>query len=596
MPLKVKGGSLNSNRNTNVKQVKFLTEDQAKFVCDKVSARREITTKTIQQEMNLTETNAYRNAMLDDVNKKRDSTQIKEWSILSDHVKYVMHGDSEAFHKLNIDLMKYRQNKDLYKELKKEEMLKISINFGGSPEKLKSDYLDVYEGVYAEVISTDRFDEDTNLSTTYLGQVDMTRSTGVKAGESFPITARGYTKGQLLDGTDCEVLIDTGASKSYMSKCYFLQCKNLHTMPKFTSSTRRIQVGNGEYVGVLFVIPVIITIQKHRFEIFTLVSEIHENADLVLGIKNLFELEGVIDSRNSCLSFLNRSIPFFSREKDKVKPKEQKLIVLEAPFVEEITGMAITKLLDMIEQMTLNMKITFIRNRATFKVTNGTHETVTFDPTQMLGIIDLRYLGYYKIKQGVLQQNLSNMYHFESANEVCAQFNKLINTLQEEEKMEGTEKYPWLDDSKERKYMTDKEILDRYIDLENSCLTKREKKEVRNLIYKYKDAFSLRHKIGTCPNIEVDIDVTHKSPFFIRPFHAREEDKAILDKEMTRLCYLGILKEGFSAYPSPIMLVSRKVTQDQRVMTDFRHLNVRIAKNNLAYPLIKDMFTLLGNL
>ena len=102
---------------------------------------------------------------------------------------------------------------------------------------------------------------------------------------------------------------------------------------------------------------------------------------------------------------------------------------MEAPFVEEITGMASTKLLDMKEQMTLTMKIKFIRNRATFKVTNSTHETVTFDPMQMLGIIELRSLEYYKIKQGVQQQNLSNMYHFESDNEVCAQFIKLINTL-----------------------------------------------------------------------------------------------------------------------------------------------------------------------
>ena len=203
------------------------------------------------------------------------------------------------------------------------------------------------------------------------------------------------------------------------------------------------------------------------------------------------------------------------------------LIVLEAPFVEEISGIAITKLLDIREQVTLTMKLKCIRNRATFKVTNGTHETVTVDPADMLGIIDLRSLGYYKIKQGVLQQNLSNMYHFESANAVCA----LINTLQKEERMEGTEKYLWLDDSDERKYMTDKEILDTYIALENSCLTKREKKEVRNLINEYKDTFSIRDEIGTCPNIEVEIDVTDKSPFFIRPFHAREEDKAILDKE-----------------------------------------------------------------
>ena len=82
-------------------------------------------------------------------------------------------------------------------------------------------------------------------------------------------------------------------------------------MPKFTSTTKRIQVSNGQYVGVLLVIPVIITFQSHRFEIFTLVSETHENVDLVLSIKNLFELEGVIDSWNSYFCFLNGSIPFF---------------------------------------------------------------------------------------------------------------------------------------------------------------------------------------------------------------------------------------------------------------------------------------------
>ena len=64
---------------------------------------------------------------------------------------------------------------------------------------------------------------------------------------------------------------------------------------------------------------------------------------------------------------------------------------------------------------------------------------------------------------------------------------------------------------------------------------------------------------------------------------------------MKRLCYLGILKEGFSAYSSPVMLISRQVTQDKRVVTDLRHLHMRIAKNNLAYPLLKDTFTLLGS-
>ena len=418
------------------------------------------------------EINSYKEAILKEPTKTKDQVPMEEWSILSDHVKYVMHSKSETFQKLSINSTNYRQNRDLYRSLNNEQTIKTNLNFGNSPENLKSEYLDMYEGVYAEVISTDKFDEDTDISTTYLGQVDMTRNNEVKAEENFPMTAQGYTRGQLLDGTDCDVLIDTGTSKSYMSKSYFLQCKLLHAIPKFTSTTKRIQVGNGQCVGVLFVIPVIITIQNHRFEIFILVSEIHENVDLVLGIKNLFELEGVIDSRNSCFSFLNRSMPFFPKENVEVKPKEQKIMVLEAPFEEEIMGMAITKLLDTNEHMTLTIKIKFIRNRATFKVKNDTHETMTFNPTQMLGIIDLRSLGYYKIKQGVLQQNLSYIYHFESAHKVCDQFNRLTDTLRKEETLEGTDKYPWLDDNDERNYMTDREVLERYIYLDNSCLKK----------------------------------------------------------------------------------------------------------------------------
>ena len=289
-------------------------------------------------------------------------------------------------------------------------------------------------------------------------------------------------------------------------------------MPKFTSTTRRIQVGNGQYVGVLFVIPVIITIQNHRFEIFMLVSEIHEKVDLVLGIKNLFELEGIIDSRDTCLSFLNRSIPFFAKEAIEVKPKEQKLITIEAPFIEEISGMAITKLLDKKPHIAITLKLKFIRNRATLKVTNSTEKKVTFNPHHVVGVVDLRSLGYCKIKQGVLQQNLSH-YHLESAENVCHQYNKLINTLRKEEQevsVHGIDKYPWLDDSDERKHMTDREILDKYIDLDNSCLTRCKKKKVRRLIYKYKDVFSLRDEIGTCPNIEVEIEVTDRSPFFYK--------------------------------------------------------------------------------
>ena len=115
------------------------------------------------------------------------------------------------------------------------------------------------------------------------------------------------------------------------------------------------------------------------------------------------------------------------------------------------------------------------------------------------------------------------------------------------------------------------------------------------MLYKYRKALSLNDEIGTCPNIEVEIDVTDKSPFFIRPYHVKEEDKTLINKEMKRLCYLGILKQGFSSYSSLVMLITRKLTKDKRVVTDFRYLNIRIAKNNLAYPLLKDTFSVLGS-
>ena len=98
---------------------------------------------------------------------------METWSILSDHVKYLQHDDYDILHNLNFDSLNYHVNEDIYRELRKKEMLKTSIHFSGVSEKSKSDYLDVYDGVYAEVINTTRFNEDTDLSTTYLGQVDM---------------------------------------------------------------------------------------------------------------------------------------------------------------------------------------------------------------------------------------------------------------------------------------------------------------------------------------------------------------------------------------------------------------------------------------
>ena len=132
---------------------------------------------------------------------------------------------------------------------------------------------------------------------------------------------------------------------------------------------------------------------------------------------------------------------------------------------------------------------------------------------EMIGILDIRSLGYYKIKQGILQQNLSKYYRFEEASKLCEYFNKFVDMLKKDrEQKTSVDKYSWLDPGDERRNMTDREILEKYIDLGTSCLNKEEKSKVMDMLYKYIEAFSLRGEIGTCPNIEVEIEVTWTSP------------------------------------------------------------------------------------
>ena len=97
----------------------------------------------------------------------------------------------------------------------------------------------------SEILKTTRFDENSNLSTAYLGKTNMIRDHKMVVEEIFSMSEQGYKTGKLLDCTECQLLLDTGASKLIMSKSHYLHCKSLHFEPKFMSKTQRIQAGNG---------------------------------------------------------------------------------------------------------------------------------------------------------------------------------------------------------------------------------------------------------------------------------------------------------------------------------------------------------------
>ena len=104
---------------------------------------------------------------------------------------------------------------------------------------------------------------------------------------------------------------------------------------------------------------------------------------------------------------------------------------------------------------TVMLKLKFMQISAMLNIVNNALDTIIYSPEEILGIVDLRSLGYNKIKQGILQQNLSTFYRFEKADTICEQFNKFINTLKKERQQEE------LDPSNERKYMTDREMLEK---------------------------------------------------------------------------------------------------------------------------------------
>ena len=104
-----------------------------------------------------------------------------------------------------------------YKIKPNEEKEFREVDFGTILQNLQDEYLDVYEGIQSDIVSSSRFDENSDISMTYLGRIGYKESQDkLKAEESFPIPENGYTLGKLLDGTKCQLLLETGASKFFM--------------------------------------------------------------------------------------------------------------------------------------------------------------------------------------------------------------------------------------------------------------------------------------------------------------------------------------------------------------------------------------------
>ena len=463
-----------------------------------------------------------------------------------------------------------------------------------------SEYLDRYNGITSELNVNMEYDDAVDVTTTYLGHESIKITDTFHPEQAFPIYSNCHTHGQFVGGGMLDILLDTGASKSYMSKAFYMRHPHLHKYPKFNSTVRNLQVGNGELVATLFVIPFVFKVGRHLFEVYTLVSEIQQNMDIILGVKNMFEIEGEISCRTSQFKFLNRSLPIFPLSTHRIKIGAKAYVKAKIPFIERLSGHAIIKLL--YKGSLGTMKIRLVDNLTIIQIINNTASTMYLSPEESIGIVDLRSLGYYNIRPQVMHFNLTGAHNLFSKWNLDLRFEehftKILTQNVRYRKREVASKqqdpYPWLDEDDPRRKMTDEEILYKYIDLSESHLTRREKEEVMDLIITHKKAFSLRDEIGKCPDIKVNIEVNDPSTFFVRPFPIAEEDKPLMDKCMQKLVSLGILSKNSTTHTSPVMLVAKKGNERKRPVVDFRLLNTRIVRRNTSTPLLRDIFIMLG--
>ena len=100
-------------------------------------------------------------------------------------------------------------------------------------------------------------------------------------------------------------------------------------------------------------------------------------------------------------------------------------------------------------------------------------------------------------------------------------------------KSTSDDKYPWLESDDIRRNMTDTKILQMKLNLKDSVLDKKGKEEFLTNIEQFTDIFSLRDEIGTCPFIEVHLKLKDETPFFVRPYPMREEQKKVIKKKWT---------------------------------------------------------------
>ena len=466
----------------------------------------------------------------------------------------------------------------------------------------------------------EKLNPEIDITTTYLYSVPnaVTRRTA----NSFwsrgiiPLNPNFYSIGLLAHGEAVKTLFDTGASKCMLNQQFYDNNEFMHTYPILKIKPKAVHMADNRRLMVDKCVTFLINFSGHIFEITAYILPIPDtDIDFIFGLKAMVETEGFMDFSRLTYSFMMRSIPIYSERTMQIPPLGTASITakprqLPEDFQHTLESGVVKMRSGRWDLLPQTLHVDIFHGEIDINTTNASRTGhLNIDRKHPIGYLDMRSFGYYDVSRPSVQRYLKNRFrylndispqHFQTTFDLFARANTRIATripLPSDRKIppkDPQDPYPWLDPDDPRRNMTDEEIIRSAVKLDEAFISEKEKEEAYQAMIKYREAFSLRDEIGSCPNMEVELELTDTTPFFIRPFPCTENEKAIIDKEMKKGVLLGILRRGMSSYSSPIMLIPRKNSPIPRIVTDFRHLNSRLVRLNPSIPLVRDAIQILG--
>ena len=429
------------------------------------------------------------------------------------------------------------------------------------------------------------------IQATYLGPVENNSAT-----PTLFLDPGSLVQSQLPSGLQLTTLIDTGCHKTILNRKFLKQ--HLYHFQNFKKvllkEDHKIRLANGLVIKTdgLIVMPLII--QGYLFQFLVLVTTLADDFDFVLGLEAFIQMESIYSLRNNTLQFENRCIPLYPLTDTVIPPKSQNVIQLTGQLpLTFSSGFAVEHVLPLLNTLSIITTETEFLNQTTcFNLTNTNTTPRIFSQNIPFAYLDTRSIGYYDPSKALHIISSDPLIFTSNLASISEPY--VDRLIHEEPPLDNKDPYPWLDPQDPRRFQTDRELLEQLIDLSESSLTDSEKEQFYDLLEEYKKAFSLRDEIGLAQGMEINLELTDTTPFFIRPFTVKEDMKPKIDKEMNKLVILGILRKELSGFSSPAMAIPRKNSNVPRVVADFRYLNTRLPQLNMTFPLVKECIQSIG--